>query len=148
LPSGGFDVALSISGFDHDGLGRYGDPMRPDGDLAAMAVARCLLKPQEGVLVLTVPVGPDIVVYNLHRRYGPLRLPALLSGWHIRDIFGWDHEKLYQEADFRRSYEPAFVLAPLDAATLQGKSPRRNHTHGQEAGEIATADRGADRQEL
>jgi hypothetical protein len=28
VPSGGFDVALSISSFDHDGLARYGDPVR------------------------------------------------------------------------------------------------------------------------
>ena len=38
-PSGGFDVALSISSFDHDGLGRYGDPLEPDNDLRAMRVA-------------------------------------------------------------------------------------------------------------
>ncbi len=32
----GFDMALSISSFDHDGLGRYGDPLDPVGDLKAM----------------------------------------------------------------------------------------------------------------
>ena len=24
----------------------------------------------EGLLLLTVPIGPDVVVWNLHRRYG------------------------------------------------------------------------------
>ena len=28
-----YDVCLSISSFDHDGLGRYGDPLDPSGDL-------------------------------------------------------------------------------------------------------------------
>ena len=32
-----FALALSISSFEHDGLGRYGDPLNPEGDLAAMA---------------------------------------------------------------------------------------------------------------
>jgi hypothetical protein len=31
-----FDVALSISSFEHDGLGMYGDPVDPDADLKAM----------------------------------------------------------------------------------------------------------------
>jgi hypothetical protein len=65
-------VALSISSFDHDGLGRYGDPLGPDNDLRAMRAARCLLR-RQGVLLLTLPVGPDAVVWNLHRRYGALR---------------------------------------------------------------------------
>eukprot|EP01036_Dinobryon_divergens_P029429 gene29430-38523_t len=73
-----FDIALSASSFDHDGLGRYGDPLNPDADLEAMAKARSILKPG-GLLFLTVPVGPDVLVFNLHRRYGPARLPLLLG---------------------------------------------------------------------
>jgi hypothetical protein len=43
--SAAFDVVLSISSFEHDGLGRYGDPLNPDGDMAAMRSTRRLLKP-------------------------------------------------------------------------------------------------------
>lgn len=32
-----FDIAISMSSFDHDGLGRYNDPIEPDGDLKAPA---------------------------------------------------------------------------------------------------------------
>ncbi len=39
-----FDVAMSISSFEHDGLGRYGDPLNPDGDMFAMRSTRRLLK--------------------------------------------------------------------------------------------------------
>ena len=28
-----FDACVSISSYEHDGLGRYGDPLNPDGDL-------------------------------------------------------------------------------------------------------------------
>ena len=41
---------------------------------------------------------------------GPLRLPLLLHGWDIVDVFGWDDQKLDMDQDFRRSYEPVFVL--------------------------------------
>lgn len=84
-----YDVALSISSFDHDGLGRYGDPLCPDCDLAAMdEVASFYLRapsPSQGtgqgkqpLFFVTFPVGPDVVVWNLHRRYGRVRLPLML----------------------------------------------------------------------
>jgi len=67
---------------------------------------RRILKPSAQAL-LTVPVGKDVVVWNLHRRYGmqrtmsvswcggnilhllcdyhtgPIRLPLLLDGWFV-----------------------------------------------------------------
>jgi len=123
-----FDVAISLSSFDHDGLGRYGDPLDPDGDLKAMRQALGLLKPG-GLLFLTVPLGLDLVVFNLLRRYGALRLPLLLQHWQIQERLFWDEEKLTADADFRRSYEPVFMLRkPLleglpDACTEAGPPP-------------------------
>jgi hypothetical protein len=54
---------------EHIGLGRYGDPLNPDGDLeAANELARVLSK--GGLLFLVVPVGKDSVVrFNAHRIY-------------------------------------------------------------------------------
>jgi Caenorhabditis protein of unknown function, DUF268 len=40
-----FDAAISISSFEHDGLGRYGDPLDPDGDLKAMRNMKKIVKP-------------------------------------------------------------------------------------------------------
>ena len=50
-------------------LGRYGDPIDPIGDLKAMNNTMKLLKPG-GILFLSVPIGPDVIVFNLQRRYG------------------------------------------------------------------------------
>ena len=116
-----FDVALSISSFDHDGLGRYGDPLAPDGDLHAMHVARTLLlTPTTGKLLLTVPVGPDVIAWNLHRRYGKHRLPKLLRGWKVLGQYGWDAAKRDAPAYFARSYEPAWVLIPEEVGGEEG----------------------------
>ena len=110
-----FDVAVSISSFDHDGLGRYGDPLDPEGDLKAMANAMSVLKPG-GLMLLTVPIGPDLVVFNLLRRYGAVRLPMLLSGWEVVEKMFWEENKLIEPAqNYRRSYEPVLILRkPLD----------------------------------
>ncbi len=40
-----FDAAFSISTFEHDGLGRYGDPLNPYGDIEAMAKMKGVVKP-------------------------------------------------------------------------------------------------------
>ncbi len=81
------DVALSVSSFEHDGLGRYGDPLDPDGDLKAMAnVAKVL--PRNGLLYLTVPFQHDLTLWNVNRHYGPLRAPLLLKDFTLIDVFG------------------------------------------------------------
>ena len=77
-----FDFAFSFSSFDHSGLGRYGDPLDPYGDLQAMTVARKLLKGGGmGKLMLSLPIGPDVTVWNLHRRYGIIRVPMVLEAF-------------------------------------------------------------------
>jgi len=73
-----FDAIVSFSGIEHDGLGRYGDPINPDGDIAALREMNAFLKPH-GLLFLGIPVGAvDDIEYPFHRIYGPKRLPLLL----------------------------------------------------------------------
>jgi hypothetical protein len=81
------DFAFSLSSFEHNGLGRYGDKLDPDGDFKSMAMARCLLN-DGGILFLSVPVGLDVVYFNVHRVYGRRRLPLLLVGWELVDVIG------------------------------------------------------------
>jgi hypothetical protein len=80
------DIAISFSSFEHDGLGRYGDPLNPNGDIEAMQTARDALK-EGGLLWLGVPQGEDCLVWNSHRIYGKKRLALLLEGWHIEESF-------------------------------------------------------------
>eukprot|EP01041_Mallomonas_annulata_P010204 gene10204-21272_t len=104
-----YDIAFSISSFDHDGLGRYGDPLNPNGDIEAMKKVYEILKP-EGYLFFSVPIGPDILVYNLHRIYGDIRLPLLLEGWKVLDRIAWNSAQLKRVKSWRMVYEPVFLL--------------------------------------
>ena len=56
----------------------------------------------------------DVVVWNLHRRYGNLRLPLLLKGWEQVECFGWNENLLTQQSHFTIAYEPVFVLRKLN----------------------------------
>jgi len=80
------DVAISFSSFEHDGLGRYGDPLNPNGDLEAMQTAKNFLK-DDGYMLFGVPQGKDCLVWNAHRIYGEIRLPLLLKGWKTEAVF-------------------------------------------------------------
>lgn len=112
-----FDTVVAISSLDHDGLGRYGDPLNPDGDLESMSKIARMVKPG-GYMFVTVPVGSDMIVFNLLRRYGPIRLPRLLDAaadFTVVDRLGWEEERLTATPDFRHSYEPVIVLRKLES---------------------------------
>jgi hypothetical protein len=102
-----FDAAFSISSFEHDGLGRYGDPINPDGDLLAMQHTKSIIR-KNGLLFLAVPVGKDAVVWNAHRIYGCKRLPKLLQNWELIDSFGFGEELF--EKPLGEEIQPVFVL--------------------------------------
>jgi hypothetical protein len=53
---------------EHIGLGRYGDPIDPDGDFKAIRELMRVLKPG-GDLLAVVPVGRSRICYNAHRIY-------------------------------------------------------------------------------
>jgi SAM-dependent methyltransferase len=54
---------------EHVGLGRYGEPLDPDGDLKAAAELQRVVA-DGGRLLFVVPVGRPRVVFNAHRVYG------------------------------------------------------------------------------
>jgi len=100
-----FDYALSISSFEHDGLGAYGDPIDPDGDLKAMRKMKEIVNPG-GILLLAVPIGRDMISFNSARIYGRLRLPLLIEGWDWIDGEGYDDRLLDTNGD----NQPVLIL--------------------------------------
>jgi len=93
-------------------LGRYGDPINPNGDLEAMKKMKSILK-LGGILFLAVPVGQDKLVWNAHRVSGKIRLPLLLKGWEVLNMFGYDRI-LFGENNWKNICQPVFVLKNIE----------------------------------
>lgn len=83
-----YDAIVSFSSIEHDGIGRYGDPINPEGDRAAMYDFKQWLKPS-GLLFLGIPVygggtarreGSSHRIYDLHRFY------EIANGFKLRDV--------------------------------------------------------------
>ena len=73
---GVYDLVLSYSSIEHSGLGRYGDPVTPLGDLLTFLLMSRCMKPT-GMSAHAVPVGQDLTHFNAHRIYGQRRIRAL-----------------------------------------------------------------------
>tara|TARA_Y100000310_G_scaffold162144_1_gene162076 strand:+ start:122 stop:868 length:747 start_codon:yes stop_codon:yes gene_type:complete len=106
-----FDVCISISSYEHDGLGRYGDPLNPNGDIEAMVNTKKFLN-KDSLLYLAVPIGIDKVVFNKHRVYGPNRIKKLLSGWETVDRFGFFADSFSNNVNGVNGtpYQPIYIL--------------------------------------
>jgi hypothetical protein len=84
-----FDQIVNCSSVEHVGLaGRYESTDDADGDLDAMGILREALAP-EGRMIMTIPVGRDLVCAPLHRIYGSDRLPRLLEGYSVEEEQYW-----------------------------------------------------------
>ncbi|KAK6746595.1 hypothetical protein RB195_000085 [Necator americanus] len=81
-----FDFAISFSSIEHSGLGRYGDPPDPIGDLREVQKVLCLLK-KGGLFFIGLPRGRDGILYNLHRLYGRIRLAMIMAGFELIAVY-------------------------------------------------------------
>jgi SAM-dependent methyltransferase len=88
-----FDLILNCSTIEHVGLsGRYNAVEKTDGDLEAMQKMRKLLVP-EGYMLMTIPMGQDIVIRPLHRIYGIKRFPRLIEGYQVLESSFWKKDE-------------------------------------------------------
>lgn len=69
------DCVSCLHTLEHIGLGRYGDPIAPEGWKTAVAHLAALVAPG-GRLWLAVPVGRRRVAFNAHRVFGARELIA------------------------------------------------------------------------
>jgi SAM-dependent methyltransferase len=113
-----FDLITCLSTIEHIGLGRYGDPIDPWGDVKMAANLARLLRPG-GVMLLSFPSGPGCVVWNKHRIYSPLRRASLING--LTEVARVRDRSLYGQLRHRAAVglgkpgaftQPIFVLTP------------------------------------
>lgn len=90
-----YDAVFSYSSIEHSGLGRYGDPLNPNGDIETMERIYSSLT-DGGYCFLGIPVGKDHLVWNAHRIYGEKRLKLIfLDKFKEIEWFGCDKNYIH-----------------------------------------------------
>lgn len=107
-----YDCIVTYSSIEHSGLGRYGDPLNPDGDIEAMQTIYKNLK-NNGMLIWGAPVGHDALVWNAHRIYGKIRIPLLFDKFEEVEWISRDKEKLLNSKLNKHVKQPVIVLRKL-----------------------------------
>jgi SAM-dependent methyltransferase len=91
---------------EHVGLGRYGDPLNPDGSKIALQELARVLAPG-GNLFLATPVGQPRLCFNAHRIHAAETIRDILSALELVEFSGIHDDGRYVEsidlATFRNS---------------------------------------------
>jgi hypothetical protein len=82
---------------EHVGLGRYGDPIDPEGSRKAAAELKRVLAPR-GRLYISLPVGRERVCFNAHRVFDPDTVLGLFSGLRLESFSFVDDLGGYRES--------------------------------------------------
>ena len=97
------DSLSCLHTIEHFGLGRYGDPLDPQGHLKGLAQLKRMVRPG-GMLYLSTPVGPERIEFNAHRVFAP----DTVLGWFAD---GWIIERSAVVDDSCRVREEAGMAA-------------------------------------
>lgn len=81
---------------EHVGLGRYGDPLNPNGDLRAMAELKRVLAP-DGNLLFVVPLGRPKIMFNAHRIYSYDQILSQFSDLRLNKFSLVDDQGIYHD---------------------------------------------------
>ena len=87
---------------EHIGLGRYGDPIDPNGDAKALGELERVLAPG-GTLLIVVPVGRPRVCFNAHRIYDVEAIVRRVPQLTLRSF------ALIPDAPPRGQYDPGLI---------------------------------------
>ncbi|MBM4100538.1 MAG: DUF268 domain-containing protein [Planctomycetes bacterium] len=79
VPEAICDSLSCLHALEHFGLGRYGDSIDPVGHEHGLSSLIRMLEPG-GTLYLSVPVGPQEVLFNCHRRFRASTIIDLAAG--------------------------------------------------------------------
>ena len=84
---------------EHIGLGRYGDPINPQGDIKAINELKRITK-SGGNLLLVFPVGKPKIMFNAHRIYSFEMVTELMEGFTLKEFsMVYDNQEFIENAN-------------------------------------------------
>lgn len=97
---GSIDSLSCLHVIEHIGLGRYGDPLDPEGSKKAIKELARVLAPG-GNLYFSTPVGKPIVSFNAHRIHSPQQILDLFGELKLRQF-----SAVTDTQEFRKNIAP------------------------------------------
>lgn len=91
------DSLSCLHALEHFGLGRYGDPVNPDGHMKGFINLHKMLK-HGGKLYISFPIGVNSVYFNAHRVFEPREILSWSNGLFTLERFDYvdDQGDLHQ----------------------------------------------------
>jgi SAM-dependent methyltransferase len=86
------DSVSSLHAIEHFGLGRYGDPLDPDGHIKGLNNICKMLK-QGGLFYFSVPIGAQRIEFNAHRVFSVRYLLDYFKGKYEIEQFSFVDDK-------------------------------------------------------
>jgi SAM-dependent methyltransferase len=83
--TGSIDSLSCMHTIEHVGLGRYGDPLDPVGDVKAIKELQRVTRPGGNLLIVT-PVGKPRIQFNAHRIYSFELINDLFGDFELKDF--------------------------------------------------------------
>lgn len=84
-PNDSVESLSSLHAVEHFGLGRYGDPVDPEGWRKAIDSIKRVIAPG-GRVYFSVPVGRERLEFNAHRIFAPGTILAAFEGMRLREF--------------------------------------------------------------
>ena len=81
---------------EHIGLGRYGDPIDPDGSIKALAELQRIVA-KKGRLYLSLPIGRERICFNAHRVHDAFSILKMLPEMTLIDFSWIDDSGVFHE---------------------------------------------------
>ncbi|AEF85541.1 conserved hypothetical protein [Treponema primitia ZAS-2] len=99
-----YDSVSCLHALEHFGLGRYGDPINPDGYLLGLKNLYAIIK-KGGKLYFSVPIGPQRLEFNAHRVFSMKYLLSLFDKYYNIDNFSFvdDNGDLHEDIKISNS---------------------------------------------
>jgi len=95
------DSLSCLHTIEHFGLGRYGDPIDPEGHLKGLEQLKQMVEPG-GVFYLSTQIGPQRVEFNAHRVFAPATMIGWFTDeWRVERCAVIDDQKIVTEGSAR-----------------------------------------------
>lgn len=120
---GSIDSLSCLHVIEHIGLGRYGDPIDPEGPARAARELARVLAP-EGTLYVSTPVGRERIEFNAHRVFDAARFAALFAPLRLQR-FGFvdDDGSLRGDADVADTRRCEYGCGLFEFSRIGGATP-------------------------